>query len=243
MGDMQKAVLYPDAISDASGYSYGYVTKDTLENGIGYWLKFPAAQSITLTGEGISADTVPVMNGWNIIGSITAPVPVSQITSNPPGLTVSPFYAYAGGYVTSDSIQPHRAYWVKAQGYGQLILSVGGGTSGAVHIVATAEKPPSPWFLTSDGTGEIPKRFELKQCYPNPFNPSTTIQYVLPSRSHVTLTVYNTLGETVRELVNADMESGHHEMQFEAGNLPSGVYLCRMQAGPFVETLKLLLLR
>jgi hypothetical protein len=87
----------------------------------------------------------------------------------------------------------------------------------------------------------MPTEFELGQNYPNPFNPSTTISYALPQRSHVTLTVFNTLGQLVATLVNSEMGAGDHEVRFDAAGLASGVYLYRLQAGGFVETRKLLL--
>jgi len=83
----------------------------------------------------------------------------------------------------------------------------------------------------------------LEQNYPNPFNPSTSICYSLPNRSHVTLSVYNTLGQQVAQLVNEESESGYHEVQFNATNLASGIYFYRLQAGTFVETKRLLLLK
>jgi hypothetical protein len=85
--------------------------------------------------------------------------------------------------------------------------------------------------------------FSLEQNYPNPFNPSTTIRNALPSRSHITLTVFNPLGQIVRELVNGEMDAGYHEVQFDATGLASGIYFYRMRAGNFVETKRLLLLR
>jgi formylglycine-generating enzyme required for sulfatase activity len=89
----------------------------------------------------------------------------------------------------------------------------------------------------------VPSDFYLGQNYPNPFNPSTTIRYGLPTRSHVTLTVFNTLGQEVAQLVNGDLEAGYHEVRFDASGLSSGVYFYRLQAGTYVETRKLLLLR
>jgi hypothetical protein len=92
-------------------------------------------------------------------------------------------------------------------------------------------------------TQVVPDLFVLQQNYPNPFNPSTTVQYALAHRSHVTLTVFNTLGEQVAELVNGEVEAGHHTVQFDASGLATGVYFYRMQAGSFADTKKLLLVR
>jgi hypothetical protein len=71
----------------------------------------------------------------------------------------------------------------------------------------------------------------------------TTILYGLPNPSHLTLTVYNTLGQQVATLVNGEIEAGYHSVQFDASNLASGVYLYRMQAGSYIATKKLLLVR
>ena len=89
----------------------------------------------------------------------------------------------------------------------------------------------------------VPSDFRLEQNYPNPFNPSTTIRYGLPNRSHVTLAVFNTLGQQVALLQNGEQEAGYHEAKFDGRNLSSGVYFYRLQAGTFVETKRLLLLR
>jgi hypothetical protein len=89
----------------------------------------------------------------------------------------------------------------------------------------------------------VPAVYELSQNYPNPFNPSTTIRYAIPQRSHVTLSVFNALGQDVATLVNESQEAGFHDVKFEGTNLASGVYLYRIQAGSFIQTKKLLLLR
>jgi 1,4-alpha-glucan branching enzyme len=88
-----------------------------------------------------------------------------------------------------------------------------------------------------------PQSYSLSQNFPNPFNPSTVIRYGLPSKSHVTLAVFNTLGEQVATLVQGEQEAGYHEVRFDASGCSSGVYFCRLTAGNFVQTRKLLLLR
>lgn len=89
----------------------------------------------------------------------------------------------------------------------------------------------------------IPRAIALGQNYPNPTNPSATISYSIPVRSHVTLSVFNALGQKVAELVNSDKDAGTYDVTFDASNLASGVYLYRMQAGSFVQTKKLVVMK
>jgi hypothetical protein len=89
----------------------------------------------------------------------------------------------------------------------------------------------------------VPTTYTLDHNYPNPFNPSTTIQFGLPARSTVRLSVFNALGQEVAELVNGDLDAGYHAIRFDASSLASGVYFYRLKADNFVETKRLLLLR
>jgi hypothetical protein len=92
----------------------------------------------------------------------------------------------------------------------------------------------------SESTG-LPKEFALHQNFPNPFNPSTVISYELPLEAHVTLTVFNTIGQIVGELVNCEMEAGVHEVKFDPSGLSSGAYFYQLRAGDFVQSKKLML--
>ena len=88
-----------------------------------------------------------------------------------------------------------------------------------------------------------PLAFYLRQNYPNPFNPSTKIQFSVPERVNVNLIVYNMLGQKVAQLAEGEVEGGTHEITFDASQLPSGVYIYRLQAGEFVESKKLIYIK
>lgn len=90
---------------------------------------------------------------------------------------------------------------------------------------------------------EIPTVFSLAQNYPNPFNPTTTMEFALPKSCRATLKVYDLLGKEVATLVDENLPVGVHKAQWNASDVASGVYFYRLQAGSFVETKKLLLLR
>jgi len=85
--------------------------------------------------------------------------------------------------------------------------------------------------------------YVLSNNYPNPFNPSTTINYSIPKESLVSIVVYNALGEEVAELVNEIKQAGSYQIVFNASSLPSGVYFYNFQVKDFIETKKMILLK
>ena len=101
--------------------------------------------------------------------------------------------------------------------------------------------------VENDGVGS-PSEFLLSQNYPNPFNPSTKIKFTIPSNvksetSNVILKVYDILGNELATLVNKELPAGEYEVKFDAGNLSSGMYFYKLQAGSFIETKKMVLLK
>lgn len=90
---------------------------------------------------------------------------------------------------------------------------------------------------------EIATSYELNQNYPNPFNPTTTINFSIPKASNVTIKVYNSIGQQVAELINSELGAGSHNINFNASNLSSGVYYCRIQSGSFTATRKMMLVK
>jgi hypothetical protein len=83
----------------------------------------------------------------------------------------------------------------------------------------------------------------LEQCYPNPFNPTTTIGFGIQDKSNVKITILNAIGEEVAVVLNEEREPGFHQVEFNAANLPSGVYFYQLKAGSFVETKKMILMK
>ena len=89
----------------------------------------------------------------------------------------------------------------------------------------------------------LPTYYNLSEPYPNPFNPTTSIEYSLPLSGEVSLIVYNLLGHEVAKLVNGEIEAGYHKVRWNASNFASGIYFYRLRAGDFVLTRKMLLLK
>lgn len=124
VADPRSTVLYPTANSFAYVFdqSSGYVAHDTLRNGEGFWLKFPSAQTVSVAGLPLLADTIHVRPGWNLIGMISTPVAVSSIVQIPSGLITAGYYEYQGMYVITDTLQPGKGYWVKVNQDGELVI-------------------------------------------------------------------------------------------------------------------------
>jgi gluconolactonase len=101
----------------------------------------------------------------------------------------------------------------------------------------------SPTGVKSEGGNLHSPSFELFPNFPNPFNPSTAISYQLPDVSHVTLKVYDLLGRQIRTLISGIEEPGTHEVEFDGGDLSSGVYFYRLDAGSHIETKAMVLLK
>lgn len=122
--DPRASAVFPGAVSGAYTYvrGSGYVARDSLATGEGYWIKFPDAETTSVSGSAILRDTLALRAGWNIIGGISTAVDTAAVIEDPPGVVQSPFYMYTGAYSPADSLLPARAYWVKAGADGRIIL-------------------------------------------------------------------------------------------------------------------------
>ena len=103
------------------------------------------------------------------------------------------------------------------------------------------------WNITTTNMyqGEFlkPNGIHLQQNYPNPFNPITKIKYSIPQSSNVVIKVFDLLGNEITTLVNEEKPTGNYSIEFNAANLPSGVYFYRLNAGEFISTKKMILLK
>ena len=90
---------------------------------------------------------------------------------------------------------------------------------------------------------EIPRDYTLSQNFPNPFNPTTTIEFALPQAANVNLTVFDILGRQVAILVNGKLTAGRHTVNFQASSLPSGMYLYRLTTPRGTIAQKMILLK
>ena len=101
------------------------------------------------------------------------------------------------------------------------------------------------WYGSDISVREVllPKEFSLERAYPNPFNPLTNIQYALPEESKVNLTIYDLQGKIAAELVNDMKTAGYHSLTWNASNHASGIYFINIQAGEYISTQKLMLVK
>jgi hypothetical protein len=124
MEDRRVTAVFPGAVGRAYTFdpAAGYVERDTLDPGAGYWLKFPAPQSLQLSGTSIARDTLDLPAGWNMIGALSVPLASSAVLQDPPGVAATPFYGFDAGYVAADTLLPGRGYWIRLSFPGRLIL-------------------------------------------------------------------------------------------------------------------------
>jgi transposase-like protein len=118
-----KSVVFPTSISEVFAYEESYISHDSLSHGYGYWIKFGTDDSVDISGDSSYVDTISLRIGWNLIGSLTMPISVNSIVTDPPGILTSDYFGFNGTYVRSDTLFPSKGYWIKSNADGKLILS------------------------------------------------------------------------------------------------------------------------
>jgi len=175
--------------------------------------------------------------GFNILRSTKKDGPYRQIASYRDTETLKGQGSSSQGhdYVFYDfDLKNGSTYWYKLQDESLNGLRT---DHGPLSVTPSASSPLNKQSLFP------PESFKLEQNYPNPFNPATRIRYQVARTGHVTLTVYNALGQRVRTLVDEEQRDGYYEAVFTGSALPSGIYWYRLQVGNFNQTRKMLLMK
>ncbi len=146
-----------------------------------------------------------------------------------------------------NNLYSDTSYQVLGSDLANFIVTLPGYGSG-IFTISTSEEvvslPPIPPIVSVNEENQIqPKEYLLYQNYPNPFNPSTKIRFAILNSGIVKLKVFDILGREVKILVNNELASGLHEVEFDASNLSSGIYFYRIESGSFSQTKKMILLR
>jgi hypothetical protein len=125
--DRTPAGVFPPALLDSRAFAFdgGYVPVDTFRSLTAYWVKMSATKAHSIIGEPDSTDSVPLAARWNLVGTNSFIAPISSLSTAPPAIIMTQFYAYDDtGYVIADSLLPGRGYWVRASAAGTLSLNV-----------------------------------------------------------------------------------------------------------------------
>ncbi len=245
-------------LTDAMSISFGFgilggLDADTDPDSVRLVLARPGAPAPVIDSLFLQPD-----NEVGIIGTLNLDASgllSTAIADGPQALNVIALGDLSGA-ITQRNTTLHLALPVQFEG----TFEVAGNTVAVMvegFIAADAPILPPPQMsnvatVTLDvsgvGTGaevaaDVPLSFTLEQNYPNPFNPTTTIAYALPVASEVLLIVYDVLGRAVATLVDARQPAGRHEAAFDASQLPSGIYVYRLQAGAFSTARRLVVLK
>jgi hypothetical protein len=222
--------------------------------------KFAAAVPMSGGGDSSKADIIKHIPIWNFYGEVDNVIPVANsrnmITAlERHGRTV----IYTDCHNDDCTGLPDSIITEKIKSGINLLYTEYRNAGHNIWNAAYYEPLFLPWVFsqnkTNNSTGidkgnfnTIPKEFILYQNYPNPFNPSTKIKYTIPSvgtslMKFVLLKVYDMLGKEVAVLVNEGKPVGSYNVDFDGSKLPSGIYFYKLQAGSFVETKKMILLK
>ncbi len=338
-------VIFPTSNENTLfSYGQGYVLENSLDNGIGYWLRFDSAGTSTLTGEILNEISISLYEGWNLITGLSEKISIYS-ASDPGNIIVeNTLYGFSEGYFITDTLYTGHGYWLRAFQDGAILLNLensqrrntkdydltdrvnsfkikGMNLFFGVDIPSNEKihysLPPKPPVQTTDirfsddtklcsqnicvieimsdkeflqfeceikggetwelidrnghvtscsGTQLLdlndysetyilrkitpqnsPNTFSLLPAFPNPFNPNTTLRYILPRDAFVTLTVFDMFGREITQLVNADQASGFNSVQWNATDhygrpVSAGVYLYRIKTDSFIQTKKMVLL-
>jgi hypothetical protein len=227
-------------------------TWTSISNGLGLTVNGPSVGPLGVSSDGefyavVSSSTTPTClfrssdfgDNWARV-NFDSTVSISQIAINSEGKV------FLGGNGVYRSTDKGNNWTTVTTGLRRAtISSLSISNSGYLFASTTDGVYRSVQATTSviSSVSDVPVSNSLSQNYPNPFNPSTTISFALHSRSFVTLRIYDVLGREVSTIVSGELEAGNHTRQWNAAIMSSGVYFYRLQAGAYIQTKRLMLLK
>ncbi len=236
-----------------------FIKNDKTDSVSGFWVKPEQAGTLVVPGVPIHALTVQCETGWNLLGSVSEPVPLSQIQVEPAG-AVADIWAWDPvrfAYTFTDVIEPGKAYWFAVQENCEITISTQSSLGDKERFRPSVlrksfaqtwgETPPLPGIVDTQ-SAQLPESFELLQNFPNPFNPQTQIEYSIAKNTHVNLDVYNVLGQHVISLIDREQSAGHYAVQWDGTDVlghsvGNGVYFYRLTTNSFESVKKMVLAR
>jgi hypothetical protein len=254
-----RGAVYPGAISRCFAYSNGYVPVDTLACGCGFWLKFASRETITVYGTEVTAETLRLREGWQMIGAISRPVAWKDAGVSPAGIIKSRLFGYRTSYQISDTLFPGQGYWIRSGGEGTLVVDGAGSVEGSMLTGSAAsggsgtglmDAPPAP----PDGVCGAPVgssaegRFGITVAGPNPFNPRTVFRVTVPGAGRVRVEVVDLLGRIVRVLHDGVEDAGASLYVWDGTNehgepAAGGMYIVRAICSGSVSVVKVVMVR
>jgi hypothetical protein len=239
IGEMETA--YTDAAgrpADSTELYAGDLKGQTLTHGVYKWggNVQVSAGSVTFSGSATDVWILQISGNFDLVGAVALSG----------GAQAKNIFWQVAGQVTLESGAAMQGIILCKT---QIVMITGASLNPGIALAQTqvtlqANAIASPGNLTAvNDNSTIPHTFALEQNYPNPFNPSTVINFSLAKSGKVTLSLYDLLGRQVSELVNDTREAGIYEVKFDGSNLVSGVYFYRLQAGDFVQSKTLMILK
>lgn len=192
---------------------------------------FSTTHTITNSGLTFSPSSITINSGDTVVFALESSHTareVDQSTWDAGGTTSNGGFDLGFGGGTTVLTTPGVHYYV-------CVPHASLGMKGTITVNSVTE--------TQTVTKISPDDFDLMQNYPNPFNPSTVISFNLPSKSFVTLKIFDAQGREVSKIVSEELPAGQYERRWNAAGLPSGIYFYRLEAGKFTETKKLIFIK
>jgi len=205
----------------------------------------PVIPSTDLTNINLYVDRIPGGGNYPIISSVSGSVDINGVP-----VQNAIVHAKVGDDIVNYGVTDSKGkYVVDPLPLGDYILVVHRiGATTVIKNVSVTEKGLTGINFTLEKAGlnnitSKTKEYKLSQNYPNPFNPVTRIDYVLPVNGNVKVSIFNSIGQVVKELVNGYQESGSYMVEFDGSALASGIYYYKLEMGRFTETRKMVLVK